>query len=103
MNVDTNCAGQTAIVTGSASGIGAATVLALARQGYRTAGIDIDLAGAQAVATEASTINRLEHLAIAADVSDEAALVAAFEQAFASLGRLPRVGQAGWPVLAGLE
>lgn len=88
MSVDTDCAGQTAIVTGSASGIGAATVLALARQGYRTVGIDIDLEGAQASAAEATTINQLAHLAIAADVSDEAALVAAFDRAFASLGRL---------------
>ena len=88
MSVDTDCAGQTAIVTGSASGIGAATVLALARQGYRTVGIDIDLEGAQASAAEATTINQLAHLAIAADVCDEAALVAAFDRAFASLGRL---------------
>ena len=41
---------RTAIVTGAASGIGAATVLELARQGYRTVGIDINAAGAQAVA-----------------------------------------------------
>ncbi len=88
MTLDSSCAGQTAIVTGSASGIGAATVLALARQGYRTVGIDIDLAGAQARAAEAATIHSLEHMAIAADVSDEPALVAAFAQAFTALGRL---------------
>ncbi len=81
-------AGQTAIVTGSASGIGAATVLELARQGYRTVGIDVDAAGSKASAEAAAKINRLEHLAIVADVSDERRLVAAFEQAFAFLGRL---------------
>ena len=81
-------AAQAAIVTGSASGIGAATVLELARQGYRTVGIDIEAEGAKAVAREAAKINLLDHLAIAADVSDEPALVAAFEQAFTFLGRL---------------
>ena len=41
---------RTAIVTGAASGIGAATVLELARQGYRTVGIDINADGAHASA-----------------------------------------------------
>ncbi len=81
-------AGQTAIVTGSASGIGAATVLELARRGYRTVGIDVDAAGSKASAEAAATINRLEHAAIVADVSDEPRLVTAFAQAFAFLGRL---------------
>jgi 3-oxoacyl-[acyl-carrier protein] reductase len=79
---------QTAVVTGSASGIGAATVAELARQGYRTVGIDIDGAGAKVGADAAANINGLEHLAIVADVSDEPRLIAAFEQAFAFLGRL---------------
>jgi NAD(P)-dependent dehydrogenase (short-subunit alcohol dehydrogenase family) len=79
---------QTAIVTGSASGIGAATVAELARQGYRTVGIDIDGAGAKARADAAATLNGLEHFAIVADVSDEPRLIAAFEQAFTFLGRL---------------
>ncbi len=77
-----------AIVTGSASGIGAATVLELARQGYRTVGIDIDGAGAEASAEAAEAINGLGHLAVGADVADEARLVAAFETAHRFLGRL---------------
>lgn len=79
---------RTAIVTGAASGIGAATVLELARQGYRTVGIDINTVGAQAVALEAATLNALTHSAFAADVADEAQIVAAFGQALAFLGRL---------------
>ncbi|MEO7114341.1 MAG: SDR family oxidoreductase [Caldimonas sp.] len=77
-----------AIVTGSASGIGAATVLELARQGYRTVGIDIDGPGAQASAEAAAAINGLAHLAVTADVADEPRLVAAFEAAHRFLGRL---------------
>ena len=79
---------RTAIVTGSASGIGAATVLELARQGYRTVGLDINAEGAQATAREATQINRLSHTAITADVADEPQVIAAFEQALAFLGRL---------------
>ena len=55
---------RTAIVTGSASGIGAATVQELQRRGYRTVGIDM------AAATEPPSSP--EHLAIRADVTDEA-------------------------------
>ena len=79
---------RTAIITGSASGIGAATVLELARQGCRTVGIDINLEGAQACAAAAAQINALTHTAFAADVSDEAQLVRAFNDAFAFLGSL---------------
>ena len=71
---------RTAIVTGSASGIGAATVAELARRGYRTVGIDM--------ASEAAPQGRADHLAIRADVTDEACVIAAFDQALAFLGRL---------------
>ncbi len=47
----------TCIVTGSASGIGAATVLALARAGYHTFGLDLNAEGAERVALQAG----LEH------------------------------------------
>ena len=71
---------RTAIVTGSASGIGAATVAELARRGYRTVGIDI--------AAEAVPQSSAEHLAIRADVTDEARVIAAFDEALAFLGQL---------------
>ncbi|MEO7335363.1 MAG: SDR family oxidoreductase [Caldimonas sp.] len=79
---------RTAIVTGSASGIGRATVLELARHGYRTVGLDLDADGVQAVAQEASVIGGSSHLGLRADVTQEAEVVAAFEQALAFLGRL---------------
>ena len=79
---------RTAIVTGAASGIGAATVLELARQGYRTVGIDIALEGARATAREATQLNAERHHAIHADVTDEARLIEAFDEAQAFLGHL---------------
>ena len=78
---------RTAIVTGSASGIGAATVLALAAQGYDTAGIDCNLPGAEATALEARTAGG-QHHALVCDVSDEAQLVKVMAQAAGLLGGL---------------
>ena len=78
---------RTAIVTGSASGIGAATVLALAAQGYDTAGIDCNLPGAEATALKARTAGG-QHHALVCDVSDEAQLVKVMTQAAALLGGL---------------
>ncbi len=84
----TTITARTAIVTGSASGIGAATVLELARQGYRTAGIDMAFEGAQATAREAAQQHGERHIAIQADVTDEARLIAAFDEALQFLGGL---------------
>ena len=79
---------RTAIVTGAASGIGAATVLELARQGYRTVGIDINADGAHASAIEAAKINALTHTAFTADVADEAQVIDAFARALTFLTHL---------------
>ena len=78
---------RTAIVTGSASGIGAATVLALAEQGYDTVGIDCNLAGAEATALKARTTGG-QHHSLICDVSDEAQLIKVMAQAAALLGGL---------------
>ena len=79
----------TCIVTGSASGIGAATVLALAANGYDTFGIDLNVSGAQDVAMQAELEGQgTRHAAFAADVADEAQVKKAFEAALLHLGRL---------------
>jgi NAD(P)-dependent dehydrogenase (short-subunit alcohol dehydrogenase family) len=75
---------RTAIVTGSASGIGAATVLELARRGYRTVGLD--RAPHAARASELQDTER--HQAIQVDVTDEPRLIDAFDEALRFLGRL---------------
>ena len=79
---------RTAIVTGAASGIGGATVLELARQGYRTVGIDINADGAHATALEATKINALTHTSFRADVADEAQVIKAFDHALTFLTHL---------------
>ena len=76
-----------AIVTGSASGIGAATVLALARLGYDTVGIDIQLALAQQTAGTANAIAG-RHSALRSDVAHEEQLCAAMASACHWLGGL---------------
>ena len=78
---------RTAIVTGSASGIGAATVLALAEQGHDTVGIDCNFPGAEAAALKARAIGG-QHHALDCDVSDEAQLVKVMAEAAALLGGL---------------
>jgi NAD(P)-dependent dehydrogenase (short-subunit alcohol dehydrogenase family) len=56
--------GQSALVTGGASGLGAATARALAKAGAKVAVLDVNLEAAKAVATE------IGGLAVACDVSD---------------------------------
>ncbi len=80
---------RTCIVTGSASGIGAATVMALAAAGYDTFGIDLNGAGAQEVARQASqACPDTRHGATQSDVADEASLSRAFDAALLFLGTL---------------
>lgn len=73
-----------AIVTGAGSGIGAATVPVLARQGFRVACLDRDGTAVERVARSAGT----GHLALAVDVADEAAVTAAFAEIAETLGRV---------------
>lgn len=72
--------GQAALVTGAASGIGAQTARALARAGAKVAVIDLDGAGAAAVAKEIGGIG------IECDVSDAASGEAAVAKARAAHG-----------------
>ena len=79
----------TCVVTGSASGIGAATVAALAASGYDTFGIDLQEQAAQDVALQAELEHPpTRHAATGADVADEAGVIAAFQAALAHLGRI---------------
>ena len=64
---------QSALVTGGASGLGAAVARELARQGARVAVLDRDAAQAQAVARE------IGGLAVAADIADGAGVDAALD------------------------
>ena len=75
---------RTAIVTGAASGIGAATVRELAARGYRIACIDRDGPGVRTCAGDAGA----PHLAIEADVGDESSVVTAFADAARALGNI---------------
>ena len=84
-----NAPSRTCIVTGSASGIGAATVLALARAGYSTFGLDLNVDGAEAVALQAALEEPgTRHASAACDVAEESQVVAGFAQAITFLGRL---------------
>ncbi len=74
----TDFEGLSAIVTGGASGIGLATAALLAERGARVAVLDREPAGADGVA----------ELALAADVTDDAAVRAAVNQATARFGGL---------------
>jgi NAD(P)-dependent dehydrogenase (short-subunit alcohol dehydrogenase family) len=74
----------TAVVTGGGSGIGAATVAVLARDGFRVAVLDRDAGAAAQVARETGPA----HVSCAADVADEGSLAAAFQGVAAAFGRL---------------
>ena len=73
-------AGRAALVTGGASGLGAATVAALAAAGARVAILDLDMPGAETVARATGAI------ALEANVADEDHAREAIEEARAAHG-----------------
>jgi NAD(P)-dependent dehydrogenase (short-subunit alcohol dehydrogenase family) len=77
--------GRRALVTGGASGIGAATCRRFVAEGARVAVLDVDAAGAEAVAASVGGV------AVVADVADRTALESAFAAAASALGRLDTV------------
>ena len=73
---------QAAVVTGGGGGIGAATAIALAKQGAEVAILDRDLEAAQAVAKKIGG----KTLAIACDVTDAGSVRAAFDATVSAFG-----------------
>jgi NAD(P)-dependent dehydrogenase (short-subunit alcohol dehydrogenase family) len=78
--------GKVALVTGAASGIGAACALRFAREGARVAGLD--LAPPSGEGWEAVAKAAPDALALAADVRDEAAVERAVAEAAERFGRI---------------
>lgn len=80
-------AGKVAIVTGAASGIGAATARLLARQGASVAVVDVDVAGGEAVAVSIRKEGG-QALFIRADVGKAAQVKAMVGRTAKAFGRL---------------
>jgi NAD(P)-dependent dehydrogenase (short-subunit alcohol dehydrogenase family) len=79
--------GKRIIVVGSATGIGAATVSRLAREGARVCATDINLDGATRLADSLAETGA-DVFAAQIDLADEALVAAAFSSAIARLGGL---------------
>jgi 3-oxoacyl-[acyl-carrier protein] reductase len=80
-----SASGRVAIVTGGARGIGAATAKRLAADGFAVGVLDLDEAGAKAVAAEIAEAGG-KAVGLAADVADEAAVTAAVDAVASELG-----------------
>ncbi|TCC44022.1 SDR family oxidoreductase [Kribbella capetownensis] len=77
----------TAVVTGAASprGIGRATAMVLAEQGWNIGILDIDVEGSRALADEITEKHNVTTHAVAADVSDETQVRTAIDELEAAL------------------
>ncbi|MEJ8815269.1 SDR family NAD(P)-dependent oxidoreductase [Variovorax ureilyticus] len=78
VSAQTPLAGQRAVLTGGASGIGQATVLALAAAGAEVAVLDIDTAGAEATCEEVRGLGG-RAFTVQASVTDPGSVEKAFE------------------------
>src|SRR5262245_59848207 len=82
-----NLSGKVALVTGAATGIGAASALAFAAAGARVAACDRDLAGAEATAKLIAEAGG-EAIAVAVDVTDADQTQAMVDRVLEAFGRL---------------
>lgn len=79
-------AGRVVLVTGGASGIGAAFVRAFAANGARVGFVDLDVAAAAGLADEIEATGAPRPVFVACDLMDIAALKAAFAELHSRLG-----------------
>ncbi len=82
-----NLAGKTAVVTGTAKGLGRSTAIRLAESGVRVAAIDIDGAGLERVVETIAAAGG-QASAHVVDISDNAAVEAAIAEILAAFGHV---------------
>ena len=78
---------RTALVTGASYGLGAATALALARDGHDVAVTELNVEALSGTVAKIESMGR-RALAVALDVRSQAGIAAAFSQVLAAFGRL---------------
>jgi len=80
--------GQTAVVTGAATGIGKAIAIRLAGAGARIAVADLDITKAQIVVEELPRVSAGDHFAVAVDIADGPSVRAAAKIVFERAGKV---------------
>jgi NAD(P)-dependent dehydrogenase (short-subunit alcohol dehydrogenase family) len=105
--MDLHLRGRTALVTGAASGIGAATARELAGEGARVVLADIDKGGLADVAAELCAVaGSGQHVAVTADLSTADGVESAMREALAEVGGvdilISNAGVCPWRSLAEL-